>query len=115
MKNFNKVILAGKVACDPDTIKTEDGLVVTTFALAINRKAGDQEVADFHRIVTFRDLAQAVADKVMKDMIITVEGSIVNRRFEDREGNQHYRTEIEADSIGTEYKKDGVITTNPII
>lgn len=97
-------MLIGHLAADPELRQTRNGNSVANFPLATNRKALNeegkkQEIADFHRIIAWRGLAD-VSEKILKKgMAVFVEGRIINHSFEDKDGNRHYRTEIVADNL----------------
>lgn len=97
-------MLIGHLAADPELRQTMNGHSVANFPLATNRKAMDgegkkREVADFHRIIAWRGLADICGKYLKKGMPVLVEGRLINRSFDDKEGNRHFRTEIVADEL----------------
>ncbi|MFH1284358.1 MAG: single-stranded DNA-binding protein [Candidatus Peregrinibacteria bacterium] len=104
MRSLNKVMLMGHLAADVDFRQTKNGTNVANFPIAINRsfKAEDgekREAVDFHRVVAWKGLADVCAQYLEKGIAVYVEGRLVNRSFEDKEGNKHYRTEVVAENI----------------
>lgn len=104
MRSINRVVLMGHLAADPELRQTKTGVVVTQFPLATNytvkEKNGEKsEMADFHRIVAFRGLADICNKYLNKGMAVYVEGKLMNNSFDDKNGNRHYRTEILADNL----------------
>ncbi|MDD3861869.1 MAG: single-stranded DNA-binding protein [Candidatus Gracilibacteria bacterium] len=104
MRSINRVVLMGHLAADPELRQTKSGVAVVQFPLAVNyfvkAKDGERsEMADFHRIIAFRGLADICDKYLSKGMAVYVEGKLMNNSFEDKEGKKHYRTEIVADNL----------------
>lgn len=104
MRSINRVVLMGHLAADPEPRQTKTGVAVTQFPLATNYvvkgKDGEKsEMADFHRIVAFRGLADICNKYLAKGTAVYVEGKLMNNVFDDKNGNRHYRTEIVADNL----------------
>ncbi|MBD3341669.1 MAG: single-stranded DNA-binding protein [Candidatus Lokiarchaeota archaeon] len=104
MRSLNRVMLIGHLAADVDYRQTKGGVPVANFPIAINRviigKNGEKtETVDFHRVVVWRGLADVCAEYLAKGIAVYVDGRLVNRSFEDKEGNKHYRTEVVADNV----------------
>lgn len=94
----------GHLAADPELKQTKSGVAITQFPLAVNYSVKDKngersEMADFHRVVAFRGLADICDKYLAKGMAVYVEGKLINNSFDDKEGNKHYRTEIVADNL----------------
>ncbi|WP_020678093.1 single-stranded DNA-binding protein [Geopsychrobacter electrodiphilus] len=101
---YNKVQLIGNLGKDPELRYTPSGTAVATFPLATSekRKSKDGEVVEkteWHKIVTWRLLAEHCHDYLLKGRLIFVEGKIQTRSYEDRDGNKRYVTEIIADQV----------------
>ncbi|MBT7736532.1 single-stranded DNA-binding protein [Candidatus Peregrinibacteria bacterium] len=104
MKSFNRVMLIGHLAADPELRETKKGNRVANFPIAINRFVKDSagqktEAVDFHRVITWGGLAQISSDYLSKGQAVCVDGRLRNNSFEDKEGNKHYRTEVVADDL----------------
>jgi single-strand DNA-binding protein len=100
----NKAILVGRLGADPEVRYTQDGTMVTNLRLATNErwtdKSGERaERTEWHRIVTFRKLAETCGNYLSKGSLIYVEGRIQTRSWEDRDGNKRYTTEIVASNM----------------
>jgi len=96
--------MMGHLAANPEMRETSGGHTVTTFPLATNRYKKDKdgqkmEVADFHRINTWDGLAKIASKYLQKGMALYLEGEIQNHSFEDKDGQKHWRTEINADRL----------------
>jgi len=95
----NKVILVGRLGADPEVRYTPDGTMVTNFNLATDMqwkdKNGEQvRKTEWHKIVTYRKLAEICGQYLAKGKLVYVEGRIQTRSWEDKEGNKRYTTEI---------------------
>ncbi len=99
-RGVNKVILIGNLGNDPDVRYTASGAAVSNISLATtdswkNKESGDlQEKTEWHRIVFFGRLAEIVAEYLKKGSQIYVEGRLQTRKWQDKEGNDRYTSEI---------------------
>ena len=99
---MNKVILMGRLVADPELRTTPSGLSVTTIRIAVNRrfaKQGDPVTADFFDVVCWRQTAEFVAKYFTKGRQIAVVGSLQTRKWQDKDGNNRYVTEVVADEV----------------
>lgn len=98
---FNKVILIGRLTKDPESRKTTNGNINTTFTLAVNRnyktKEGEQET-DYIGCSAWNNLAENIAKYCTKGMLVAVEGRLQIRNYE-KEGTKRYLTEILVENI----------------
>lgn len=98
---FNKVILIGRLTKDPESRKTTNGNINTTFTLAVNRnyktKEGEQEV-DYIGCSAWNKLADTISKYCTKGMLVAVEGRLQIRNYE-KEGTKKYLTEILVENI----------------
>lgn len=107
---INNVVLVGRITKDPELKKSQSGLSVVSFTLAVNRrKTKDKEQeADFINCVAWRSSADYLANYVRKGTLLGVEGSIQTRNYENQQGQRVYVTEIICDSVQTLYRtQDG--------
>ena len=101
--NFNKVILCGRITADPELKKTQSGLSVLTFSLAVNRRFkrgenGQNEApTDFITCVAWRATAEFISIYFNKGSSITITGSLQTRTWIDNTGNKRYFTEVLVD------------------
>lgn len=98
--NFNKVILGGRIARDPELKTTPSGLSVTQFSIAVNRKSTkDQQApqADFINVTAWRNTAEFITKFFRKGSSICIVGSIQTRSFTDKTGAKREVTEVVAD------------------
>ena len=94
----NKVQLLGNIGKDPEVRETKAGnivnLVMATSEKYTDKSGQKQENTEWHNLVVFGKLADVVAKYVKKGDKLYVEGSITTRKWEDKEGNTRYNTEI---------------------
>ena len=98
MSSVNKVILLGNIGKDPEVRETKAGnvanMVMATSERYTDKSGQKQEKTEWHNLVVFGKLADIVAKYVKKGDKLYVEGSITTRKWEDKEGNTRYNTEI---------------------
>lgn len=99
-RGVNKVILVGNCGKDPETRYLASGGAVTNLSIATSeswkdKESGEQkEKTEWHNLVFFGKLAEIVAEYVKKGSQIYVEGSLQTRKWQDKEGNDRYSTDI---------------------
>ena len=111
---MNKVILAGRLARDPEMRYTPSGKAVASFTLAVNRRygrsAGDQQqTADFIPIIAWENLAEVCGNNLIKGSQILVEGRMQVRSYEAQDGTKRYVTEVianEVEFMGSKQQRD---------
>lgn len=93
---MNKVFLMGRLTATPDVRRTQEGVAVSRFTLAINRmfkREGEPE-ADFLRCVAFGRLGEVVEQYLDKGMKIAIDGHIQTGSYVNSEGSTVYTTDI---------------------
>ncbi len=102
MAGINKVVLIGHIGKDPDIFTFDDGTKRISFSLATTESYRDRttnewrDQTEWHNIVGYRYMAEK---NVAKGDLIYVEGKIKTRKYNDRDGNERYITEILAEKI----------------
>jgi single-strand DNA-binding protein len=104
MASVNKVILIGNLGRDPETRYTTGGDAVTNIRIATTDtwkdKAGEkQEKTEWHSVVFFGRQAEIAAEYLKKGRPVYVEGRLQTRKWQDKEGQDRYTTEIVADRM----------------
>jgi single-strand DNA-binding protein len=104
MGSVNKVILVGNLGRDAEMRFTPGGAAVATLNLATtevwNDKAGQkQEKTEWHRIVLWGKTAESLNEYLTKGKQIYVEGRLQTRKWQDKDGQDKYTTEIRGDRI----------------
>jgi len=100
----NKVMLVGRLGKDPEVRYTPDGTMVATFTMATNEQWRDKngekvEKTEWHRIVTYRRLAEICGSYLSKGSLVYIEGRLQTRSWEDKDGNKRNTTEIVAQNM----------------
>ncbi|MBC7944105.1 MAG: single-stranded DNA-binding protein [Burkholderiales bacterium] len=104
MASVNKVILVGNLGRDPETRYTTDNAAIANISVATTDtwkdKSGEkQERTEWHRVVFFGKLAEIAGEYLKKGSQVYVEGSLRTRKWQDKEGQDKYTTEIVADRM----------------
>jgi len=96
----NKVILIGNLGADPEVRYTQNGTAVANFRVATTetwKKEGTkEELTEWHRVVAFARLAEICGEYLAKGSKVYIEGRLQTRKWEDRDGNARYTTEVVA-------------------
>lgn len=105
MASLNKCLFIGRIAADIDCRYTQNGEQVANFPIAINERYKDKhtnelrEKTEYVRVVAFRKLAEIIGQYCKKGDQIYIEGKLQTRKWSDKNGQDHYTTEIIADSV----------------
>ena len=105
MASVNKVIIVGNLGADPETRYLPSGEAVTNIRVATTDKWKDKqsgetkEATEWHRISFFGRQAEVAGEYLKKGSQVYVEGSIRTRKWQDKEGQDRYTTEIRADRM----------------
>ena len=99
-KTINRVELLGRVGADPEMKYTANGTAVTQLRLATDRvRKGGEAETDWHTVVVWDKLADAVAQYVQKGQRIYVAGRLAQNSWTGDDGQRRYRTEIHAPDV----------------
>ena len=104
MASVNKVILIGNLGRDPETRYMPDGGAVTNVSIATtdvwkDKQGEKQEKTEWHRVAFFGKLAEIAGEYLKKGSQVYVEGRLQTRKWQDKEGQDKYTTEIVADRM----------------
>ena len=104
MASVNKVILIGNLGADPETRYLPSGDAVTNIRIATTDtwkdKSGEkQEHTEWHRVAFFGKTAEIAGEYLKKGSPVYVEGRIRTRKWQDKEGQERYSTEIVGDRM----------------
>ncbi|HEY7741241.1 MAG TPA: single-stranded DNA-binding protein [Steroidobacteraceae bacterium] len=100
MASVNKVIIVGNLGADPETRYLPSGEAVTNIRVATTDRWKDKtsgemkEATEWHRIAFFGKLATIAGEYLKKGSQVYVEGRIRTRKWQDKEGQDRYTTEI---------------------
>lgn len=104
-RGVNKVIVIGNLGQDPETRYMPSGSAVTNLRVATNeswkdRQTGEQkDRTEWHSVAMFGRLAEIAAEYLRKGSQVYIEGKLRTRKWQDRDGNDRYTTEIVADDM----------------
>ncbi len=104
-RGVNKVILIGNMGKDPDIRYMPSGAAAANCSLATSESWRDkntgemQEKTEWHNIVFFGRLAEIVGEYCKKGSKVYVEGRLQTRKWQDKNGNDRYTTEIVANEM----------------
>ena len=102
MASVNKVTLIGNLGRDPETRTMPSGGTVCNLAVATtetwkDRQSGERrEQTEWHRVVMFERLADIAAQYLRKGSQVYIEGRLQTRKWQDKDGQDRYTTEIRA-------------------
>ncbi|MEM7484256.1 MAG: single-stranded DNA-binding protein [Bacteroidota bacterium] len=100
----NKVQLIGNLGNDPEIVMLENGSKLAKFSIATNesyKNAEGEKVTDtqWHNIVAWGKTAEIVENYLMKGKEVALEGKLVSRSYETKEGEKRYITEIKCNEL----------------
>ena len=101
MASVNKVILIGNLGRDPETRYMPEGGAITNISIATTDKWKDkngemQEKTEWHRVAFFGKLAEIAGEYLKKGSQVYVEGRLQTRKWQDKDGQDKYTTEVVA-------------------
>ena len=100
MAGVNKVILVGNLGQDVEMKKTQSGVSVCNLSVATSESWKDKQTGEkverteWHRVVLFERLADIAAQYLAKGSKVYIEGSLMTRKWQNKEGQDQYTTEI---------------------
>jgi len=104
-RGVNKVILVGNLGQDPEVRSTTNGSAVTNITVATTESWNDkntgqkQEKTEWHRVVFFGRLAEIAGQYLSKGRQVYIEGRLQTRKWQDKNGQDRYTTEIVANEM----------------
>src|ERR1700726_989926 len=99
-RGINKVILIGNLGADPETRAMPSGTTVANLRIATSeswrdKQSGEQqERTEWHRVALFGRLAEIAGEYLRKGSQVYIEGSLRTRKWQDKQGNERFSTEI---------------------
>ena len=105
MASVNKVILVGNLGADPETRYQPSGEAITNIRVATTDRWKDKasgemkEATEWHRVAFFGRLAEISGEYLKKGSQVYIEGRIRTRKYQDKDGNERYSTEIIGDRM----------------
>jgi single-strand DNA-binding protein len=104
-RGINKVILVGNLGKDPEVRYMPNGNAVANITLATSetwkdKQSGEQkEQTEWHRVVFYQRLAEIAGEYLKKGSKVYIEGKLRTRKWQDKDGQDKYMTEIIADEM----------------
>lgn len=104
--SLNKIMLIGRLGQDPELRYTASGTPVGNFSLATDEggyfdKASNQKVerTEWHRVVAWNQLGELCNKYLSKGRLVYVEGRLQTRKWQDKQGQDRYTTEVRAMNV----------------
>jgi single-strand DNA-binding protein len=113
MASVNKVIIVGNLGADPETRYLPSGEAVANIRVATtetwkDKQSGEKkEATEWHRISFFGRLAEIAGEYLKKGSQVYVEGSLRTRKWQDKDGQDRYTTEIRGDVMKMLGRREG--------
>jgi single-strand DNA-binding protein len=104
-RGINKVILVGNLGKDPEVRHMPSGGAVTNITVATSESWKDkttgqpQDRTEWHRVVFFNRLAEIAGEYLKKGSKVYIEGALRTRKWQDKDGQDRYTTEIVANEM----------------
>jgi len=104
-RGINKVILIGNLGADPETRAMPSGMTVANIRVATSENWKDKqsgenkERTEWHNVAMFGRLGEIAGEYLKKGSKIYIEGSLRTRKWQDKQGNDRYTTEIIANEM----------------
>ena len=104
-RGINKVILVGHLGKDPEVRYSPNGAAIANITIATSegwkdKQTGEQqERTEWHRVVFFSRLAEIAGEYLRKGSQVYIEGRLQTRKWQDKEGQDRYTTEIVANEM----------------
>jgi len=104
-RGINKVIIVGNLGADPDTRYMPSGGAVTNLSVATSEQWKDKQTGEpkerteWHKVAMFGRLAEISAEYLRKGSQVYIEGKLRTRKWQDKDGNDRWTTEIIADEM----------------
>jgi single-strand DNA-binding protein len=103
-KDLNKVMLTGYLGADPEMRYTPQGSAVTQFRVASSRRwksadGVDHDDTEWFRVVAWERLGEICNQYLTKGTRVYVEGRLQTRKWQDKEGQDRYTTEVIASDM----------------
>lgn len=104
-RGINKVILIGNLGADPEVRFMPSGDAATTLSIATSESWKDKQTGEtkdrteWHKVAMFKRLAEIAGEYLKKGSKVYIEGSLRTRKWQDKNGADHYTTEVVATDL----------------
>ncbi len=104
MASFNRITIVGYLGRDPELRYTSDGTPVCDFSVATTERRKDrsgepQDITTWFRVTVWRRQAELAGQYLAKGKQVYVEGRLIQKEYQDRDGNTKYTLEVTASDI----------------
>ena len=104
MASFNRITIVGYLGRDPELRYTPDGTPVCDFSVATTERRKDrsgefQDITTWFRVTVWRKQAELAGQYLAKGRQVYVEGRLIQREYQDRDGNTRYSLEVTASDV----------------
>lgn len=100
---LNHIVLMGRLTRDPELRRTGSGIAVASFTIAVDRdfsgKDSGEKETDFIDIVAWRQTGEFVSKYFTKGRMAVVSGRLQIRKWQNKDGENRYSTEVVADNV----------------
>lgn len=108
MAQVNKVQLIGNLGANPECKYTAKGNAVCNLRIATNRVYKDKEGkkhtdTQWHKVIVWGKQAESCKQYLSKGRQVYIEGRLQTRKWEDKDGNPHWITEVIAEGAGVQF------------
>lgn len=95
---LNSVNIQGRLTSDPELRRTQNGIAVTSFTVAVDGDTKESSTA-FVNCVAWRKTAEFVEKYFCKGKMIIVCGRLQTRSYKAQDGSKRFVTEVVADQV----------------
>ena len=98
---LNHIVIMGRLTRDPELRRTNSGVAVSSFTLAVDRdiKSNGEKETDFIEVVCWKGTAELVSKFFAKGRVAIVAGRLQMRKWTDKDGNKRVSAEVVADNV----------------
>ncbi len=96
---LNRVVLVGRLTKDPELRRTTNEVAVASFTLAVDNRGTKEKSTSFINCVVWNAQADNVCKFTRKGSLVGVDGRLVTRSYDRKDGTKAYLTEVVCDSV----------------
>jgi len=116
---LNKVMLIGRLGADPEIKYSQGGSPIANLRIATDESYTDrngqrQERTEWHTVIAFQRTAEICQQYLHKGSLVYIEGKLQTRKWQDKQGQERYTTEIQCQRLQMlERRQEGAHTQQP--
>ena len=116
---LNKVMLIGRLGADPEIKYSQGGSPIANLRIATDESYTDrngqrQEKTEWHTVIAFQRTAEICQQYLHKGSLVYIEGKLQTRKWQDKQGQERYTTEIQCQRLQMlERRQEGAHTQQP--